>query len=147
MLAQEIIETLRERGATVRALAGDQIEVAPRRVLDDELREAIRSHKPDLLAELNKDEGTGDILGSDPILETREQLGAVRLRSRRFGCEFWIALAPGMADELRSEESQRSNPRPVLLPEDVASLRGRPPEAVEAVLRVAAAFPGARVIQ
>ena len=52
MEAQEILATLQQRGATVRALQDGRLEVAPRRVLDDELRAAIRSHKRELLAEL-----------------------------------------------------------------------------------------------
>ena len=145
MLAQEILATLQQRGATVRALEGDQLEIGPRRVLDDQLRAAIRSHKADLLAELRRDEANE--LTAGPVLETRRELGAVLIRSRRFDQEIWIALTEEMALELRAEEQDRETPRPVLLAEDVAGLRGRPPEAVEAVLRVAAAFPGARVIQ
>ncbi len=81
-----------------------------------------------------------------PILDAEEQLGAVLLRSPRYG-EVWVALDPCIASELQAEEQARETPRPVLLVEDVARLRGQSPEAVQAVLRVAAAFPEARVIQ
>ena len=83
---------------------------------------------------------------SDPILDPEEKIGAVLLRSPRYG-EVWLALDACAVPELRVAEQARETPRPVLLAEDVARLRGRSPEAVQAVLRVAAAFPGARVIQ
>ena len=82
----------------------------------------------------------------DPILDPEEQIGAVLFRSPRYG-EVWLALEACIVPELRVAEQARETPRPVLLAEDVAWLQGRPPEAVQAVLRVAAAFPGARVIQ
>ena len=81
-----------------------------------------------------------------PILDPEEQIGAVLLRSPRYG-EIWLALEACTVPELRVAEQARETPRPVLLAEDVFWLRRRSPEAVEAVLRVAAAFPGARVIQ
>ena len=77
----------------------------------------------------------------------REVIAAVLIRSRRFGCEVWIALVPGMADEIRVEEQRRPDPRPVLTVEDTARLRGKPEAAVRALLEVAGAFPGSRVIQ
>ena len=143
MNAPEILATLRRRGATVRVLGGNQIEVAPRRVLDDGLRAVIRSHKPALLVELHRTEAV-ELTGGQ-ILETRHELGAVLIRSRRFDCELWVALDPGMADELRAEEQARETPRPVLLPDDVASLRGKSEAMVKATLNTMAVFPGARI--
>ena len=52
-----------------------------------------------------------------------------------------------MAAELRAEEAQRSEPRPVLLPDDIANLRGKSEAAIKAALQVAGVFPGAKVIQ
>ena len=75
----------------------------------------------------------------------RQPIGAVLIESRRFGCEVWLAMDPGMAEELASEEARRDAPRPVLRPADIAALRGKPEAAIRAVLEVAKVFPGARV--
>ncbi len=131
MEAQAILMALRQRGATVRALEGGRVEVNPRRVLDDDLRQAIRSHKSELLAEL----------------ATREQIGAMLIRSNRFGREVWIALAGDVAAKLYVEESGRPDPRPVLLPTDLDWLASKSTRAARAALAVIAAFPGADVLQ
>ena len=86
--------------------------------------------------------GTG--LEEAPIAETRLEPGAVLIESPRFG-PVWIALTPGMADELRAEEAQRLESRAVLLTDDIANLRGKSETAVRAALEVARVFPGARV--
>ena len=91
------------------------------------------------------DDATED-LAAAPIIESRQEPGAVLIQSPRFG-PVWIALAPGVADELRAEEAQRSEPRPVLLADDITALRGKSEAAVRATLGVARAFPGARVVQ
>jgi len=61
----------------------------------------------------------------------------------------WIASDAKAAAELRAEESDWERlgdpPIPVLDPGDVERLRGKSPEAIGAVLRVYATFPGARV--
>jgi hypothetical protein len=51
MSAADLLTTLRSRGLTL-AADGDALAVRPRDLLTDELREAIRAHKRDLLAEL-----------------------------------------------------------------------------------------------
>ncbi len=51
MTAADLLTTLRSRGLTV-AADGDALTVRPRELLTDELRQAIRAHKRDLLAEL-----------------------------------------------------------------------------------------------
>lgn len=51
MTAADLLTTLRSRGLTVVA-DGDALKVGPRNRLTDELRAAIRAHKPALLAEL-----------------------------------------------------------------------------------------------
>jgi hypothetical protein len=88
-----------------------------------------------------------DGLGTTSIPETREQPGAVLIRSARFGREVWIALDPCMVPELQAEEAERPEPRPVLTPEDVARLRGKPEGAIRAVLNALAVFPGSRLMQ
>jgi hypothetical protein len=85
-------------------------------------------------------------LADAPLIEVREQLGAVLIRSPRFG-EVWVVLEPSMAPELAAEEAGRAEPRPVLLAEDVARLRLKSAEMIRAALTVLATFPGARLIQ
>jgi hypothetical protein len=68
------------------------------------------------------------------------------IRSPRFG-EVWLALEPSRVDQLAAEEARRADPRPVLLAEDVARLRGRDDEMIRATLAVWATFPSARLIQ
>ncbi len=94
---------------------------------------------------------SGDGLLPEPlegsaIPEVREQIGAALIRSDRFG-EVWVALTEAMAVEIRTDQQTSETPRPVLLAEDVARLRGKPETAVRAVLLAAAVFPGARVVQ
>ena len=146
-----LLADLQSRGVEVTAEGQSLRCRGPRGALTPADLDALRSRKAEILAELQQaaDPVQANLIGpnTDPILETRHELGAVLIRSCRFGRDIWIVLTEEMAVELRAEEQDRETPRPVLLAEDVALLRGRPPEAVEAVLRVAAAFPGARVIQ
>ena len=86
-------------------------------------------------------------IGTDPILESRHELGAVLIRIRRFDREIWIALTEGVAAELRIEESQRHDPRPVLLPVDVTRLKNQPEATIEAVLNTMAVFPRSELLQ
>src|SRR5215467_2136003 len=51
MTAADLLTTLRKRGLSI-AAHGDALVVRPRGLLTDELRFAIRAHKPALLAEL-----------------------------------------------------------------------------------------------
>lgn len=91
-------------------------------------------------------EASGVPLDPAGVIETRDGPGAVRIRSKAYG-EVWIALDPCMVPELVAEEARHTSPRPVLLASDVARLRGKPEAAIRAVLEVARAFPGARVLQ
>jgi hypothetical protein len=71
----------------------------------------------------------------------------VRLYSRRFDQEVWIALSEDMAAELRAEEAGRPEPRPVLTPSDVMKLKDKRKETIRAVLNALAVFPGSGVVQ
>jgi hypothetical protein len=51
MAATDLLMTLRGRGLIL-AADGDSLIVRPRELLTDELRAAIRTHKPEILAEL-----------------------------------------------------------------------------------------------
>jgi hypothetical protein len=84
-------------------------------------------------------EGASDLDGA-PLVEVRERIGAVRLRSPVLG-DVWLALDAGTATELEAEEAGV----PVLRPSDLGGLRGKSPETLRAVLATLAAFPGARV--
>ena len=83
-------------------------------------------------------------LVDDPIVQAREQIGAVLVASPRYG-ECWIALTEGVAAEIRAEEAQRSNPRPVLQPADVGALAGKSETAVRSTLEVFQVFGEARI--
>ena len=48
MESAEILAELERRGARVQVIEGDRLWVAPRAVLDDEIRQAIRAHRDDL---------------------------------------------------------------------------------------------------
>ncbi len=89
---------------------------------------------------------TLDALERAEVREARQEIAAVRFQSARYG-DVWVALDPCIVSELQAEEQVRETPRPVLLAEDVARLRGKSPEAIQAVLRAAVVFPGARLIQ
>ena len=139
MTAVALLADLRRRGVVLTP-AGDQIRYrAPRGALTEADRQAIRTHRDEVLAELRRSE-------ADLSTETHQELGAVLIRSRRFG-ELWIALTDGIAAELRSEESERPAPRPVLLPADVTRLMNKPTATIEAVLNTMAVFPGSGLIQ
>ncbi len=141
------IDDLQKRGVQI-VVAGQQLRCrGPRGALTAADLDRLRSCKREILAGLNKDESSGNILGSDPILESRHELGAVLIRSRRFSRDIWIALTDGVANELRIAESQRHEPRPVLLPADVTRLKNRPVEAIGAVLNTMAVFPRSELLQ
>lgn len=141
MTAAEVLESLRVRGAQLHLLDGDHLGVAPASVLTDELRSEIRSHKAELIRVLREDPAP---LESAPAIEVRQQIGAVLIDSPRFG-QVWLALDPCMAGQLQGEESQRTDPRPVLTTENLGHLEGKPPAMIEAVLNTITVFPDARV--
>lgn len=142
MRAVELLSDLRRRGVSVRVRAG-RLAIEPASRLTEADRTLIRAHREALLETLQ------DLAGSDlcaaPIEGVREQVGAVLVRSPRYG-ELWLALDPCVVDELGAQESGQPEPRPVLLVGDAARLRGKPEAMIRAALEVARAFPGARVV-
>jgi hypothetical protein len=86
------------------------------------------------------------MLADSEVLASREQIGAVRLRSPKYG-DVWVVLEQSMAPELLAEEAAQEDPCAVLLAEDVVKLRGKSEEMIRASLAVLAVFPGARLIQ
>ena len=144
MTAAALLSSLRLRGVELTA-EGDQLRYrAPRGTLRPTDLETLRAHKLSLLDVLR--EGTAEDLGGAPIAAARSELSAVLIRSATYG-EVWLALTAEMAANLRAEESQRPKPRPVLLPSDIARLRGKSEAAVRASLEVTRTLPGARVVQ
>jgi hypothetical protein len=79
------------------------------------------------------------------LLEARCEIGAVRLHGP-LG-ELWVCLDPCALPRLVAEEAALEVPRPVLLAEDVARLRGKSDEAIQGALEVIRSFPGGRVLQ
>ena len=88
--------------------------------------------------------GTG--LEEAPIAETRLEPGAVLIESPRFG-PVWVVLDARLLDEIRAEEAQQPEPRPVVTTHDIAALSGKSEAAITAALEVFRVFPGARVAQ
>ena len=146
MNAPALIAELRRRGVTLEA-QGDRLRFRPVSAVSEDLVARLREQKADVLARLLSSSSAGTPLADEPIVEARERLAAVLIRSRRFDREVWIALDPVTADELAAEEQRRPSPRPVLQPADIEALVGKPEEAVRAVLEIAAIFPGSRARQ
>jgi hypothetical protein len=141
--AEALLHELHNRGVQLFP-EGDRIRYrAPRGALTPELKARLSEQKGEVLSVLQRQ---GELLESAPALEVRQQIGAVRIASPRFG-EVWLCLDPCLAGQLRAEESQRTDPRPVLTTADLAHLECKPPQMVEAILNTLTAFPGARVLQ
>jgi hypothetical protein len=140
---QEILRTLTARGGRLRVAEDGRIGVEPSSVLTDDLRAAVRANRDALVKALRPE--SFELAGA-PVVETREQIGAVRLRSPKYG-DVWVVLEPSMALELVAEEAAQEDPCPVLLAEDVVKLRGKSEEMIHASLAVLAVFSGARLIQ
>jgi len=83
-------------------------------------------------------------LADAPVVAAREQIGAVLLRSPKYGA-VWVALKGSLLAELRAEEQERPDPRPVLTTDQVLRLRGKSEAAIRAVLNALAVFPEAEI--
>ncbi len=146
MTFSALLSDLRQRGVELTA-EGDQLRYrAPRGTLRPADLEILREHKFSLLDALRED--AAEDLAEAPVIESRQdqEPGAVLITSPKYR-EVWVALSRSMAEELRAEESARETPRPVLLTDDIAALRGKGEAAIRAALEVAGVFPGAKVIQ
>ncbi len=149
MSVSTLLLDLRRRG--VRLIPdGDSLRCrGPRGALTEADLAALREHKPEVLKQLRQTASIDALLlagDAEPILEIRQEPGAVVIESPRFG-PVWIVLDARLLDELRAEEAERSEPRPVLTSADIAALRGKSETAVRASLEVARVFPCARVLQ
>ena len=149
MSVSALLFDLRRRG--VRLIAdGDFLRCrGPRGALTEADLAALRGHKAEVLKELRQTAPPDALLlagDAEPILETRSELGAVLIRSPRYG-EVWVALEVDMAASLRAEEAARQTPRPVLTPADIAALAGKSEAAIETALEVFRVFGEAKVLQ
>ncbi len=133
--ALELLGELRARGVRVERAEGGLLAVTPSSLLDDRLRAAIRESKAEILAALE-----------EPVPDVTD-LGAVKLRSNRFGCELWLARNERVAAELAAEMEQSGEKLPVLLFADIETLRGKSTAMIRAILDVLAEFPGSRLRQ
>ena len=113
-----------------------------REVLTPDLLEKIRERKVELLELLQVPED----LTAAPILETRVDFEAVRVRSRPLGLELWLARDDKVAAELRAEMS-RTQRLPVILFEEIPLLRGKSLEMCRALLDVRLVFLEGRLVQ
>jgi len=145
-----LLEDLRALGVEL-TVEGDQLRCrGPRGWQNPNLLGDLREHKRALIRRilLDGDQQADPPKAVDRIDFSAELQTAVLIRSHLFGGrEVWIALSDEAAAEILSEEQRRADPRPVLRQADVQRLAGKSPELIAAVLRVAAVFPGSRVIQ
>ena len=148
MTADALLSELRSQGIELQA-DGDRLLYRGRRALTPKLRDRLRIAKSELLDLLRQDKSGGcdpDALLAQAellVLEARHDLRAVRMASGLLGgAELWVCLDTQALGELEAEEALRTEPRPVLLAQDILTLRGKPPELVRAALKVRAVFPG-----
>ena len=141
MNVTSLLDELHFLGVTLEA-HGDQLRFRPVNAVPPELVEHLRANKEEVLAHLER-HPVAD--GAPATLEALSQIGAVLIRTAKFG-SVWLAIDRATADEIRKEERQRDEPCPVLTAEDVAHLEIKSKAAIRGALEVIRAFPGARVV-
>ena len=140
--AAVLIEKLQEKGVRLTA-DGTRLRFrGPRTVLDDTCLAQLRERKLEILELLR----TADELESASIVETRESLVAVRIRSRSLGRDLWLARDARTARELCQDETA-SERLPILLYDEIPKLRGKSSRMLNALLDTKQVFPGAQVVQ
>jgi hypothetical protein len=143
-----LLHDLRARGVRVEASGPDGIRLlVPPGALGPQQLEQLRPRKADLLDALRAEAlaiKAGD-LAEAPVVEARSEVGAVLVRSERYG-EAWIVLDARLDGELLAEEAARPEPRPVLALGDVLKLKGKPEATIRAVLAMSRVFTGARLV-
>ncbi len=141
MRAPDLLAELHRRGVEIRA-AGDRIRYRPASKVPLELREEIRAHGSELLAELapaQHDDPLG-IEDQEPK-ELRVEPTAYLLYSRLLEREVWLCRDDQAAGEIAAEFPGV----PVLTFAEVPLLQGKPVELLRAIVATKACFPGARV--
>ena len=129
----EVLSQLRARGLRVARADGESLAVTPASLLDDRLRAAIRASKAVILAALEE-------RASDPT-----GIGAVKLRSHRFGRDLWLARDERVVADLINELEQTGEKLPILLFAECEALRGKSPAMIRATLDALTELPGSRV--
>ena len=151
MNTHSLLVELQRRGVILEA-RGDRLFFWPVDAVPDDLLEHLREQKTAVLARLRSSSGPGTPLvdedgrvfvdGSE-VRDDEEVEAAVLIRSELLGGrEVWIALSDQAAAEVLAEEQSRPNPRPVLRPEDLKRLEGRPAAMLDAALNAAVVWPG-----
>ncbi len=135
-----VLSDLRRRGVELTAEGYRLHYRAPRGVLSPELLADLRSHKPELLAELTQCGDSAEAAALESGVPA-----AFLVDSPRYG-EVWVATDTGVAAAIRGEEQHRDQPRPVVMLDDMAHLESKSEAAIRATLEVVRAFPGARVV-
>ena len=133
--ALELLAELRARGVHLARAEGGRLAATPSSLLDDRLRAATRESKAEILAALE-----------DP-LPVATDLGAVKLRSNRFGRELWLARNERVAAELAAEMEQSGERLPVLLFSEVEALCRKSPAMIRATLDAMTELPGSRLLK
>ncbi len=136
-----LLDELHSLGVTLEA-RGDRLRFRPVRAVPPDLVERLRANKDEVLAHLERQAASDK---TPTTLEALSQIGAVLIRSDKFG-SVWLAIDQATADEIRAEECQRAEPRPILMANDVARLAIKSEKAIRGALEIIRAFPGARVI-
>jgi hypothetical protein len=145
MNAASLLDELHSLGVTLEA-RGDRLRFRPVNAVPPELVEHLRANKEEVLAHLERHpEPQAEADKDRATLEALSQIGAVLIRSRKFG-SVWLALDQATANELREEESQHDEPCPVLTAEDLDHLETMSERAVRAALEIIATFPGSRIV-
>lgn len=141
MRVADLLVDLERRGVTLE-LRGDRLAWrAPQGAVTPELVEVLARHKAELVELLE----SPDVCTPDALAPEPRQL-AFLVRSG-WGDEVLVvkdeaAAELALAEELDLAEDER---RPVLLADDLAALRGKPRELVQAAVEVARHFPGCRI--
>ena len=135
---------------------GDRLRFRPVDAVPENLVQALRKHKTELLSRLRSSSGPGALLVDEDdqinqrrIADTqaRSLIGSVRIHSHLLDSEIWLALDEHAASELRVEEEGQERPRPVLTPEDIIALERMSPAKIRAAVEWIRRLPMFRVIQ
>jgi hypothetical protein len=146
--AAELITELKSRGVILTPHAdGEHLRVRPAEALDPCLLAELKTQRDAVLAELRQRRGESPVQDDDgSLVDSAEQIGAVLLRSRRFG-DVWLARDDRVADELVAELAATGQATPVLTYAEAPLLRGKSDRMLRALLTAKSALPGSRLLQ
>ena len=139
MIPAVFVEDLRRRGIEL-TTDGEMVRYrAPRGTLTADILAQLREHKADLVNHFHRCDRADE-------REVAVEPGAVLVDAAVYG-EIWLLVDSRCLARLVEEESRRPSPRPIMFVRDVGKFAHKSPEMIAAALRVAAVFPGSRVIQ